>query len=360
MFAKNFLKKMLLSTHGSLARRAALAHYYLTHDFDKEFELCVRDFVEAPLQRDSDYLARLKTEVRENMRKHLIAPDEYFLYGFPGLSDEEKRQYVGDIERVFLCARLYSANESGMLFMDKLATYERFSDYFKRDAMGVRDLSDKESFHAFVARHPRFIVKPTGSSRGNGIRLVAIESIPGKTDEEFDRILSEAPCIVEECISQAPEMARFHPESVNTIRYATFLDKGELTVLASFVKLGRGDSVVDNGGAGGFLAAVDETTGIISTPGRSEHGEVFSVHPDTGVAILGAQIPAWNELRSLAAELAEALPDQKYVGWDFAYSDKGWVLVEGNSGGQFVGPQISMQRGMRDLVDATFGSMGDS
>ena len=37
---------------------------------------------------------------------------------------------------------------------------------------------------------------------------------------------------------------------------------------------------------------------------------------------------------------------QRYVGFDFALTQEGWVLVEGNSLGQFVG-QIAEQKGVR-------------
>ena len=59
----------------------------------------------------------------------------------------------------------------------------------------------------------------------------------------------------------------------------------------------------------------------------------------------------------MVSELVKVLPDQKYVGWDLEYSTQGWVLVEGNSGGQFVGPQISLKKGVRPLIDKTFGSL---
>ena len=116
--------------------------------------------------------------------------------------------------------------------------------------------------------------------------------------------------------------------------------------------------MIDNGGAGGFLAAIDEATGKIVTPGKTEFGEVIEVHPDTDIPLVGFQIPKWDELLELVKELPTVLPEQKYVGWDLALSEtRGWVLVEGNSGGQFVGPQISKGQGIRSLVDETFGSM---
>ena len=41
------------------------------------------------------------------------------------------------------------------------------------------------------------------------------------------------------------------------------------------------------------------------------------------------------------------MPEQKYIGWDFALTDKGWVLIEGNWG-QLVG-QYATKVGVKDL-----------
>ena len=42
-------------------------------------------------------------------------------------------------------------------------------------------------------------------------------------------------------------------------------------------------------------------------------------------------------------------PTVKYIGWDVAYSDSGWVLIEGNMG-QFIGPQTIYKIGIKKQV----------
>lgn len=292
------------------------------------------------------------------MRNHLITPDEYFLYDFASKTEAEKHEFVGDLERTVLCARLYNSNPAGMVFMDKMKTYESFQKYFKRDVVQVKSEADFEAFKQFVSRHDHYMAKPVAASRGNGIRKEASPRTEEEIRAAFKALLEAGACVVEELIDQDQRIAQLHPQSVNTIRYATYLNGEQLHTIACFIKIGRGESVVDNGGAGGFLAAIDEATGKITTPGKTEYGEVIEVHPDTGIPLVGFQIPEWEELLKLVKELPTVLPEQKYVGWDLALSEtKGWVLVEGNSGGQFVGPQISKGQGIRSLVDETFGSM---
>lgn len=349
------LKRLVLNSPAWLLRKIVVGRRLASKpgEIDQVIDVfCDKSSLSDPDRSD------LKQAIRQDMTRHLITPDEYFLYGFATKNETEKDEFVGDMERTILCARLYNSNPAGMIFMDKMKTYEVFRDYFKREVIQIKSEADFEGFGQFVSSHDHYMVKPVAASRGNGIR----KEIAPRTDDEvraaFKALLEAGPCVLEELIDQDPRIAQLHPQSVNTIRYATYLDDEQVHTIACFIKIGRGESVIDNGGAGGFLAAVDETTGKIITPGRTEFDEVIEVHPDTGIPLVGFQIPKWDELLELVKELPTVLPEQKYVGWDLALSEtKGWVLVEGNSGGQFVGPQISKGQGIRSLIDETFGSM---
>lgn len=351
------VKKAALNSHGIGARYVMLARYFMSEHGNDSVEEAIFRFSSQEQRSNKRWMRRTRRHVLRDVRKYLITPDEYFLYDFEWLSDAGKHQFVGDLERSFLCSRLYNSSKSGLIFMDKMKTYELFNKYYKRDVINIDNDNDFEKYVLFSKRNPTHMVKPSKASRGFGIYKETVSQEEKSMRAAFQRIRDAGACVVEECIVQGKDMARYHPGSVNTLRYATYLDEGRLTVLASFVKLGRGDSVVDNGGAGGLLAAIDPETGIIISKGRSEYGEEYLIHPDSQVQILGASIPNWTEVRLLAEELAHVLPDQKYVGWDLAYTDKGWVMVEGNSGGQFVGPQITLKTGIRPLVEKTFGVM---
>lgn len=349
------LKRLVLNSPAWLLRKIVVGRRLASKpgEIDQVIDVfCDKSSLSDPGRSD------LKQAIRQDMTRHLITPDEYFLYGFATKSETEKHEFVGDMERTVLCARLYNSNPAGMVFMDKMKTYESFRPYFKREVIQIKSEADFDAFSQFVSRHDHYMVKPVAASRGNGIRKEASPRTEEEIRAAFKALLEAGPCVLEELIDQDPRIAQLHPQSVNTIRYATYLDDEQVHTIACFIKIGRGESVIDNGGAGGFLAAIDEATGKIVTPGKTEFGEVIEVHPDTDIPLVGFQIPKWDELLKLVKELPTVLPEQKYVGWDLALSEtKGWVLVEGNSGGQFVGPQISKGQGIRSLVDETFGSM---
>ena len=63
--------------------------------------------------------------------------------------------------------------------------------------------------------------------------------------------------------------------------------------------------------------------------------------------ILGAQLPDWQQAVALVKALADRIPSMKYIGWDLAHTEDGWVVVEANGSGQFVS-QIADRTGHKN------------
>ena len=176
----------------------------------------------------------------------------------------------------------------------------------------------------------------------------------------FNELLAEYKntFLIEELIKQSPEMAKFHPASVNTVRVPTVRFDDEILILHPFFRTGRGNNCVDNAGAGGVFGVVDPESGIV-TQAADEKGIFYNNHPDTKEKMLGFKIPKWNEAVSFAKELAQVTPDNRYTGWDLALTDSGWIMVEGNSTGQFVW-QIPEQKGSREELNNILKRLGIS
>lgn len=133
---------------------------------------------------------------------------------------------------------------------------------------------------------------------------------------------------------------------INTVRLPCFYSNGKFHVLNPFLRTGRKGAVVDNAGAGGIFACLDEETGVVVTDGINESNRFYKSHPDSGIVYKGWQVPKWDELLNLAEQIfKECLPEHKYIGFDFALTDTGWVLIEGNWG-QFVG-QYASRKGVK-------------
>ena len=132
-------------------------------------------------------------------------------------------------------------------------------------------------------------------------------------------------------------MNNLNPSSVNTTRMVSIMnDKGEVTILTAFVRIGNGKHV-DNFNSGGMTAKVDVETGIVLEDAVNKAGELFETHPITGTKIKGFQIPFWKEAKEMVVEAAKLSSHVRYVGWDVGMSVNGPVLIEGN---QFPGHDI--------------------
>jgi hypothetical protein len=301
----------------------------------------------------------LEKAIWKDVVTYLIDPEEYFLYGFEYLNDEQKHSFVGNREKELICGwlnHLPENHDAWKIFMDKWLTYEAFKPYYHREAIHITSPSDKDAFITFCKKYKTVITKVSNSSQGRGISRL---NDPDDLDAEFSKIeqstlANGGSIVVEEVVHQSDIMSVFNKSSVNTVRIATFRKDDETVIMFAFMRTGRKGAVVDNGGSGGLLIGVDENTGECNSEGCDEAGHRYKRHPDSGVEIVGFKIPEWNRAIAMAKELANVVPEQRYVGWDLAYTDAGWVMIEGNSWSQFVGPQISQRRGMRSYVDRTF------
>lgn len=287
---------------------------------------------------------KLMSDVKRCYVKFLAKPQEYFLLGFKDKTNKERSEWITDfIKDTYL--KKYAKIERAKELQDKFFVYKKMKAYFKRDACIVTGEKDKDSFLEFAVKHKRFIAKPNAGSFGADTNIWDLKDIPAES--VFNQLIANnTSWIIEELIEQLPEMAQFNTTSVNSVRIPTFRTKKGIEVFGTFMRMGRKGSVVDNAGAGGIFVRIDETSGQIISDGHTEQGDVYVKHPDSNVTFKGFQIPRWNELRELAVKCHSELPEHKYIGWDFALTNNGWVMLEGNWG-QFLCQQVSGQKPLK-------------
>lgn len=180
----------------------------------------------------------------------------------------------------------------------------------------------------------------------------------GKTEEQFfQSLIKDGTHILEECVRQSSATADLNSSSVNTIRSITFNTKHGIEMPYFFMKISRTGSFVDNGGAGGILVGIDAETGRLCTDGFEEMNHCYERHPDSGVVFKGYRLPDWDQLKALSKKLSYMMPTVKYIGWDFAHTDHGWIVIEGNGRSQMIGPQTVFKCGIRSDVEAFMEDM---
>lgn len=303
---------------------------------------------------DKKTINKIKRDVLLSRLKYDISFSQYFVHGYEHLTEEGRREFVGEREKERYVRLANEKTGTHSIFRDKYQTYESFKPYYHRSV--IRILPDnREEFLRFAKDHARFILKYSDEALGKGVQIIDQADTAESMEAFFNRLVSDTHnYIVEELIVQSPEMMTLHPSSVNTVRFATYLKGDDVLHLFSFLRMGSGNGVIDNATAGGFAAAIDMETGIVTSPACREDMTRVLFHPDTGVQIIGMQIPRWQELLSLVDQLAKVVPEQKYVGWDLALTEQGWIMVEGNDDAMITAIQMCERKGLREVFDNAF------
>lgn len=117
-------------------------------------------------------------------------------------------------------------------------------------------------------------------------------------------------------IQSHPDLARFHPNSVATLRLTTVIDDGgQESLRAAYVRFGSGDdSHVKS--ASHVRVPVDLRSGCLSDTGYTTKWHRIHRHPDTSEVFGGSTIPSFEKCAALVSKAQQALPFVRCIGWD--------------------------------------------
>lgn len=315
--------------------------------FKDRIDRVVDDFLSDEEKCDQSLVKSIKKDIRRCWLRFGSSPEEYFLFGFRNIPDDEKSTFCTDYEKDMTMKRIMGLSIFSRELLDKYNFYGLTSPFFGRKVFKVTSDTKENDFVEFAVSVRDIFVKPDNLSRGRGAHRIIIEDLSAAKKEFQFLIECGGDWMVEEAIIQCDEMAAWNQSSVNTVRIPTFLNKNGFFVGVPFFRTGRAGSCVDNAGMGGIFADVDAVSGLIYTDGIDEYGHHYVSHPDSGMCFKGYQIPRWKDLLNTVEKVhKECMSHHIYIGWDFALTDKGWVLIEGNWG-QFVSQYADLV-GFRD------------
>ena len=225
-------------------------------------------------------------------------------------------------------------------FDDKAQFNTLFADQVKRDWMVITPEVTAEQLAAFLKDKPQIIGKPIEGSSGQGIERFQRSDWEGDVPLFLEQLRESGLGIIEEVVTQHPDLARLCPTSVNTVRIATLLGDKKQGIVYAFLRIGNG-RVVDNVDCGGMAAKVDLDTGKLMTVGADKQGNTYQVHPKTGVPIVGFQLPYWEEAKKMCVEASRKIPQMRFIAWDVAITPDGPRFIEGNSFPSHAIPQFA-------------------
>ncbi len=193
----------------------------------------------------------------------------------------------------------------------------------------MRLMSREEAVERCIAAK-HFVIK--SSTNTGGGKCVQFADLDGKDDRRTVEKLFDSfhvNFIVQELVEQHPDLARIHPKSLNTARVQSFFFKDEVYILSAQLRMGGGDSRVDNVSSGGCSSPIREG-GWLSEKAVNRKSEWIERH-ESGILIKDIRVPSYDRILEIVRTHHKKLPYFGIIGWDFAV-DKGGdpVLVEIN------------------------------
>lgn len=318
-----------------------------------QIDNCVCDI---PEKKQVPEIKRIIKELNYLKKHTSFTYIEFFMLGFAYKCHREWYEYLPDKSSRTIYERL-RIGPAPFYTGDKYKVYEKYKKYFHRDACLVKAIEDKDILFSFISRNGKVMLKPLCGSLGEDIIIVKSKDIV-QFDSFFDDILKKYPdgCIAEELIVQEESLAKLNPTSVNTLRITTVRMDDRVEV-HSFLRVGKMFSLFDNIARGGIVCALNQETGEI-TRAMDHFGNRYEKHPHTGMPLVGYTVPRFKEAVELAKELTEVIPNLRYMGWDLALTDSGWVMVELNAKAGIYCVQQTLGRGIKKDFEKIFEELG--
>lgn len=318
---------------------------YNGDDYASALSLAIKTYITQDAQDDNVQLKRIVADAIKSNILFGFKPHEYFMYDLADKDVCQWAEYLSERERVITLHREFGLEIKTQL-RDKWVFYQLAKPYFIREIFHLTDKTEFAEFEVFAKRIQHIFCKPTDGHMGIDIHQYDIDDYSNLREIYSSLLLICSDWVIEECIRQGDEMAIWNKSSVNTIRFPAFYKNGIFTPYYPRIRTGRKGQIVDNVAQGGLVAFVDAKTGVIYTDGYFKKNETSKNHPDSGIVFKGTVISHWDELLAYAEALHKALPQHVYIAWDFAYSERGWDVVEANWG-QMDSTQMIIGHGIR-------------
>ena len=277
--------------------------------------------------------------------------DEYIIYD---LANNDYREYLSEYERMRFRekARPYKIiMDNKILFNILISKYGRTNKLLAYKLQGLYVAYEKGfEFEHIIDRlreYKKIVFKlESGPGGGAGFRLLEfsnnlyyVNKSVSTEQDIYDILGNNDDYLLEEYCQQNVFESTIFPSSVNTMRLITVRQTtGKYELIAALHRFGSvKDACVDNASAGGLFSQIDIETGTLSS--ATSYKDLQSIrilhkqHPITGTQIEGVRIPGWNTIVKDICNLHHCISftGVPFVAWDVALTDKGIVVIEGNT-----------------------------
>ncbi len=274
-------------------------------------------------ERNNKSPFKVKMDMLYNFARYGIGYTDYLKGDYINLTKEQKKTYVTTTSFYKLLNYLndpkYRATMSDKILFNKI-----FNKYIGRSWIDLR-VSTLDDFKAFVSDKETVFAKPPKDFGGHGIEKIKVKEhdIAKLYQELKDKKLN----LVEEEIVQHDELNKINPYAVNSFRIVTLVKDGKSYMLANALRINTDDAIAI--GCNDAYMRLNEE-GKICSRVIDDVANVYTEHPMRKIKFDTVTIPYVKEAFDMALKAALEVPEIRYVGWDFAITKNGPVIMEGN------------------------------
>ncbi len=289
-----------------------------------------------------------------------------FLLTVDYLNNEKKDSFYLAEDFMIKCCRLNRANIRD-LFDDKTVLYNRCPELLGRECLIIKEHSDEEILE-FIRKQKKIVGKRNYGSKGERFGVYTVEE--GTPEQILIAIKEHKQVLLEGYIEQHSELAKLHPQSLNTMRIHTVNNGREIrSFFAPKLRIGCDGSLTDMVGKKGSYRAILRMDGTVEMSARIDATEMVkkaTIHHNSNIRFDEIRVPYVKEAVDLAIRAAQKFPEVPYIGWDIAIAPTGPVVVEGNTfSGCFATYQMinylyygcGLRKEMDEMLDYGFSSL---
>jgi hypothetical protein len=286
-----------------------------------------------------------------NVLRYKISILEYYQFRFFEKNHEEKLFWAGT-GYMYEFQKIMNPPAERDILDDKRKFYQKYREFFVHHVFTQDELRGHPENLDLLFQSTKVVFKFSDGKCGVGVEIVETSTI--KKEHVLSFMTNKKLDMVESFIIQHPDLQALAPNAVNTVRIFTQLNRNnEVEILGCRQRLSI-YSTVDNMAAGNVAAPINEQTGIIEGPGVYSDitKDPETIHPVSGLSIVGFQVPYWRECLDLAKKAALKHPQNRSIGWDIVVTENGPGLIEGNHDWCKLVWQLPVNQGLKTKLEA--------
>lgn len=267
----------------------------------------------------------IRMDIIKNFLKRGCGYTDYFRGNYINLTEEEKDTFV-TAKSFRKILKYLNHDRYEVLLHDKLIFNKYFEDYLKRDYISLKECSITE-FEDFLKGKKNVFAKDPIGEGGHGVVKIPVDKITN-VKTLYQDLKAAKKYLVEDEIIQSKALNEINPNVVNSFRVVTLYKDGRAHVIANALRVNQ-DATNIIGSTNDLYFSLNEK-GKIDSNVIDDYGNIYQEHPLTKKAFKDVTIPDVKKAFEMCKEAARKIPEERYIGWDVAFSNKGPVLVEGN------------------------------